>query len=108
MPSKDEKQPINWSGLTSVSFAGVQIAAIAGVALVVVAASELVVRAWEVPSYVFPLPSEIASALYRSFPLIWPHLLVTLQELGLGYAIGAVVGILLAALITQFPFVEKS
>ena len=107
MPTKDEKQPINWSALTSVSFAGVQIAAIAGVALVVVAASELAVRAWDIPSYVFPLPSEIASALYRSFPLILPHLLVTLQELGLGYAIGAVVGILLAALITQFPFVEK-
>ena len=104
---KDEKQPINWSALTSVSFAGVQIAAIVGVALVVVVASELAVRAWDIPSYVFPLPSEIASALYRSFPLILPHLLVTLQELGLGYAIGAVVGILLAALITQFPFVEK-
>ena len=84
MSTKGEKQPINWSALTSVSFASVQIAVIAGVALVVVAASELVVRAWDIPSYVFPLPSEIASALYRSFPLIWPHLLVTLQELGPG------------------------
>ena len=107
MSAKNEKQPINWSALTSVSFAGLQVAVIAGVAVAVVVVSELVVRAWDIPSYVFPLPSEIASALYRSFPLLWPHLLVTLQELGLGYAIGAVAGILLAALITQFPFVEK-
>ena len=34
-------------------------------------------------------------------------LLITLQELLTGYAVGAVIGILLAGVITQFPFIEK-
>ena len=103
----DEKRAIGWSALTSVNFAGTQIAIIAGLAVVVITAVELAVRAFHIPSYVFPPPSEIFGALIRAFPLLWPHLLVTLQELGIGYAIGAIIGIALAAIITQFPFVEK-
>jgi NitT/TauT family transport system permease protein len=37
---------------------------------------------------------------------MWPHFLVTMRELFIGYAIGASIGILLAAIITQFPFIE--
>jgi NitT/TauT family transport system substrate-binding protein len=39
--------------------------------------------------------------------VLWPHVVVTLKELILGFAIGATVGLVLAAIITQFPFVEK-
>ena len=38
---------------------------------------------------------------------IWPHLLTTLYELVVGFAIGGAIGFVLAAVITQFPFVEK-
>ena len=55
-----------------------------------------------------PRPSAVGSALFHHFDdLFWPHVKVTLFELGVGYAIGATIGILLAAVITQFPFVEK-
>jgi NitT/TauT family transport system permease protein len=103
----DENRSIDWSALTSVNFAGTQIAIIIGLAVLVITAVELGVRAFHIPSYVFPPPSEIFGALVRTFPLLVPHLSVTLQELGVGYAIGAIIGILLAAVITQFPLVEK-
>ena len=48
-----------------------------------------------------------AMALVTDFPLIAPHLGYTLVELFSGFAIGSAVGLVLAAVITQFPFVEK-
>jgi NitT/TauT family transport system permease protein len=54
-----------------------------------------------------PTPSQIAGALIRDFHLIAPHIGVTLTELVVGFAIGASVGFVLAAVITQFPLVEK-
>lgn len=102
-----EEELIDFSTLTSMDFAGTQIAAIVGLAAVIIGGIELAVRAFEVPAYVFPPPSAIFRALLESFPTLWPHLLVTLKELAIGYAIGASIGIILAAVITQFPFVEK-
>ncbi|MBW7884251.1 MAG: ABC transporter permease [Caldilineaceae bacterium] len=98
---------IDWSALTSVNIAGRQLALILVVAVVVVIGMEIAVVIFRVPSYVFPRPSEIAGALVNNFPTVWPHLLVTLQQLIIGYTIGAAIGILLAAIVTQFPIVEK-
>ena len=78
------------------------------VAVAIVGGLEIVCRVFDVPAYTFPKPSAIGEALWTNFrPLYWEHLLVTLKVLFAGYLIGAVVGILLAAVITQFPFVEK-
>ncbi len=41
------------------------------------------------------------------FEFIAPHLGHTLVELFVGYAVGASIGLILAAVITQFPFAEK-
>jgi NitT/TauT family transport system permease protein len=60
-----------------------------------------------VPQYILPTPSQIAWALVTDFRFIWPHILVTLAELAIGFAIGGSIGLVLAAVITQFPFVEK-
>ena len=54
-----------------------------------------------------PKPSEIAVALVTDFPFIAPHLGNTLVELFAGFAIGASAGLILAAVITQFPLAEK-
>lgn len=78
------------------------------VACGVIGGLEVIVRVFDVPAYTFPAPSAIGKSLYHNFgPLYWPHLLVTLKVLLLGYFIGATIGILLAAVITQFPFAEK-
>ena len=69
--------------------------------------AELLLLAFGVPQYVLPRPSEIARALVTDFHLIAPHLGHTLVELLSGFTIGAVTGLVLAAVITQFPFAEK-
>src|SRR5687767_3605374 len=99
----------NWSAMTSAGFARSWIEAMAIVllAVVVVGGIELYVQVRDVPAYSFPAPSEIGQALWENFDLFWPHLKATLRVMFAGYAIGAAIGIVLAAVITQFPFVEK-
>jgi NitT/TauT family transport system permease protein len=77
------------------------------VAVVIIGGTELLLRWFQVPQYVLPTPSEIAVALVTEFPNLWPHFLITLKELFVGFAIGGAIGFVLAAVITQFPFVEK-
>lgn len=77
------------------------------VAVVIIGGSELLLKWFGVPQYVLPTPSLIITALFTEWGFIWPHLLVTLYELLVGFAIGASIGFVLAAVITQFPFVEK-
>jgi NitT/TauT family transport system permease protein len=86
---------------------GAEILAIILVAVVVIGGVELSLRYFEVPHYIMPPPSAIVAALFTEFPLILPHLGYTLVELLGGFSIGAVIGLLLAAVITQFPFAEK-
>ena len=65
-------------------------------------------RYFEVPQYILPTPSAIASVFGSpEIGTIFKHYAYTLVELFSGYAIGASVGLALAAVITQFPFVEK-
>jgi len=84
-----------------------EIAAIVSVAIVIVGGAELWIRLAEVPQYVLPAPSAVIRALFADFEFIGPHLVHTLIELFSGYAIGASIGLVLAAVITQFPFAEK-
>ncbi|TIW22796.1 MAG: ABC transporter permease [Mesorhizobium sp.] len=86
---------------------GAEVAAILAVAVVIIGGIELALRLLHVPQYIMPPPSSIVYALFDEFPLIAPHLGYTLVELVSGFAIGAIVGLVMAAVITQFPFAEK-
>lgn len=86
---------------------GRELAAILAVAVLVIGGIELALKIFNVPLYIMPPPSAIAAALFTEFPLIMPHLGHTLVELLAGFAIGATIGLILAAVITQFPFAEK-
>ena len=86
---------------------GAEILAIVAVAVLIIGGSELALLFFEVPQYIMPRPSQIVWALFDEFPLIAPHLGYTLVELISGFTIGSIVGLILAALITQFPFAEK-
>lgn len=77
------------------------------VAVVIIGGMEILLITLEVPHYVLPTPSQIGIALVTEWKFLQPHLLVTLYELFAGFAMGASAGFLLAAVITQFPFVEK-
>jgi NitT/TauT family transport system permease protein len=99
----------NWSALTSTSFARSWAEAISifVVAILVIGGAEILLRVFHVPAYTLPTPSSVGQALVTNFGLFAPHLAATLKVMFSGYAIGAVIGIVLAALITQFPFAEK-
>lgn len=84
-----------------------QILGIVGVAVIVIGSWELLVRVLEVPEFVFPTPSAIVVALVKSLPTVYPHFFVTLGELVSGYIIGASIGLFLAAVLTQIPYMEK-
>jgi NitT/TauT family transport system permease protein len=115
IPEFNKKQEIAaGSGLAGLSsFAGgdhrtkLEVFVIALVAVVIVGGSELMLRYFEVPQYILPKPSQIVTALFTEWPYIWPHLITTLYEMLFGFAIGGSLGFFLAAVITQFPFVEK-
>ncbi len=108
-----QEAPAGLSNMSALATTGIakswgEAALLVAVAVALVGGLEIVCRVFDVPAYTFPKPSEIGEALWTNFrPLYWEHLLVTLQVLFTGYIIGAVVGIVLAAVITQFPFVEK-
>ncbi|HWL67866.1 MAG TPA: ABC transporter permease [Geminicoccus sp.] len=100
----------NWSGVAGqlgLIKSGREWALIAFVALALIGGMELLLRLYEVPTYIMPTPSLIAAALVRDFPLLAPHVGHTLVELLTGFAIGATVGFVLAALVTQFPLLER-
>lgn len=85
-----------------------ELAAIIGVAMLIIGGSEFLLRIFDVPAYIMPTPSSIAAVfLSNEVPVIATHFGHTLLELFVGYAIGATIGMLLAAIITQFPFAEK-
>ena len=84
-----------------------EVLAIVAIAVVVIGSTEIALRAFNVPQYIMPPPSLIAEALVTEFPIILPQLGHTLVELVSGFSIGALIGLILAAVITQFPFVEK-
>jgi len=99
----------NWTALTSGPGARTwfEIIAIVLVAVLVIGGTELWISVFKVPQYIFPSPSLIGASMIRDFPVLWPHILVTVKELVIGFAIGATIGMVLAALITQSPFAEK-
>jgi NitT/TauT family transport system permease protein len=98
----------NWSALTKVQKRTVgEVILIILFAVCIVGGLEAYVIIYEVPQFVFPRPSAIATALFTDFEFILPHLGHTLVELFSGFFIGASIGLILAGVITQFPFVEK-
>jgi NitT/TauT family transport system permease protein len=115
IPSFEEPQardhgPIDWSALTSMRTAksALEIFTIAAIAVAVFFGVELYLRLSNTPTYVFPKPTAVVKTLFTEFGSLYAHdLWVTMQEFLAGLAIGASIGLLLAALITQKPFAEK-
>lgn len=95
--------------LTGAKFAksGAEILGLILFAVAIIGGLEIIVRTFDVKPYVFPRPSDIGTTLVRDFDAFWPHVIVTVRELLVGLSIGATIGIIMAAVITQFPYLEK-
>jgi len=104
-------ESVSLSSMASLGLGGhrtkLEVAVIVLVAVTIVGGTELLLTLFDVPHYVLPKPSQIITALFTEWKFLWPHLLITLYELFIGFAIGGSIGFILAAVITQFPFVEK-
>ena len=99
-----------WSAIASVgggARSGRDAALIALTAAIIIGGAEFLIRFFRIPVYVMPAPSRIFVTLFTNFHFFLPHILVTLHELFLGFAIGASIGFVLAMVVTQYPLAEK-
>jgi NitT/TauT family transport system permease protein len=115
IPEFNKKQAaaagVGLSGMTALGLGGhrtkLEVLVIILVAVFIIGGTEFLLTLFKVPHYVLPKPSQIIMALFTEWKFLWPHLLITLYELFVGFAIGGSIGFIMAAVITQFPFVEK-
>jgi NitT/TauT family transport system permease protein len=78
--------------------------------IVIIAGWEWVVKLLEIPRIVLPAPSRIVRAIITMFTErnLAFHFGITLYETLAGFLIGGITGLLLGALVSQFPLVEKT
>jgi NitT/TauT family transport system permease protein len=101
---------IDWTAFTSMRTArsALEIGTILGIAAGVFFLVQGILMWTNEPEYVIPRPISVVKALGTDFELNYGHpLWVTAQEFLIGVAIGSTIGLILAAVITQKPFVEK-
>jgi NitT/TauT family transport system permease protein len=72
-----------------------------------VVAWQVLVVALHVRTFVLPAPTVIVARILRSWPIIFPNLLVTLEETLIGFALGAAIGFVLALLIAYSRLLER-
>jgi NitT/TauT family transport system permease protein len=66
-------------------------------------------RWFDISSLVLPAPLSIAQKLYTMFAsgTIWPHLWATLVEIVSGFVFGVAAGLILGAMISLIPVIER-
>lgn len=70
---------------------------------------EIIVRVFNIPAFILPSPTRILSKFFANFfGILIPNMLVTLQEIILGFIIGVPIGIVLAAFMTQYKIIDKA
>jgi NitT/TauT family transport system permease protein len=69
---------------------------------------ELIVRTFNIPVYIFPPPSLVASAMVKYANSLSSHFCVTLYETLVGFAAGALTGVAIAICITYSNFLRNA
>ncbi|MEP0519255.1 MAG: ABC transporter permease [Hyphomicrobiales bacterium] len=69
---------------------------------------QLGVRLFEVPTYIAPAPSDVATEFVEKFPLLVKNFWPTLYESVLGFFAGNLAAILIAIAFVHYKFVEKA
>jgi NitT/TauT family transport system permease protein len=77
--------------------------------VVIVAAWQAACIFFRIPAFILPLPGAVWDALVDSVTSgeIWPHLVYTLESTLIGFAISAVLGIALGALLAESAIFER-
>nr|WP_245192580.1 ABC transporter permease [Arthrobacter pigmenti] len=66
------------------------------------------VRIFDIPAFLLPSPISVAESGLENAELLWRHSAVTLVETLIGFALSAVVGILLAVIMVASPSVGRA
>lgn len=70
---------------------------------------EYIARTGKVSEYILPAPSKIVTGVIQKFPGdIWPHFWLTLKVMLIGFVSATILGMLLAALISQSGLVTTA
>jgi ABC-type nitrate/sulfonate/bicarbonate transport system permease component len=78
------------------------------VLVLIVAALEILTRSLGISREVLPPPSQVVLKTADAFPTLLPHILFTLQVILIGYIIAVPIGMLLAALFSQFNLLTQA
>lgn len=78
------------------------------VLLAFLAAWEFLPPALDVETFILPTPSQIAQQLVEDWSLLWPALLVTLQEILLGFALAFLIAMLLGFLVAHSRIINRA
>ncbi|MSQ72434.1 MAG: ABC transporter permease [Betaproteobacteria bacterium] len=77
--------------------------------IVVVGGWELTVRIFEIPKIILPTPSSVAVAMWTGMQGdMLMHFGITFYEVLAGFVLGSLFGLILGALIGQFPLLERT
>jgi putative hydroxymethylpyrimidine transport system permease protein len=104
-----EKRAIAWQGGSARSRSFFKLY---GLAILITVAGiglwELIIRLGHVPEYLIPAPSEIAADMKTDWPVLEPALLVTLEEILLGFLISVAAGVGIAVLLHLSPSLRRA
>jgi ABC-type nitrate/sulfonate/bicarbonate transport system permease component len=68
---------------------------------------EVLTRAFEVPNFLLPTPTDVARLMVQEWPLIQMHSLATLGSILSGYVTAVLFALAVSALMIRFPLVER-
>jgi NitT/TauT family transport system permease protein len=75
---------------------------------VVIVGWELAVAWLHVPKFILPRPSEIVVEIFQNWPVFWPEVLFTLQNVLLGFALAFVVSMVLGFAVAHWTIVNRA
>jgi ABC-type nitrate/sulfonate/bicarbonate transport system permease component len=75
--------------------------------IVLVVLWQVLTRAFDVPNFLLPAPSDVAVLMVKEWPLIQMHSLATIGSILSGYAAAVLFALVVSALMIRFPLVER-
>jgi NitT/TauT family transport system permease protein len=63
---------------------------------------------WAIPDYLLPGPFAVIKTMFSEWPLIYPHVLITLYETGVGFILALIIAIPVSVAVVWWKPVEKT
>jgi ABC-type nitrate/sulfonate/bicarbonate transport system permease component len=68
---------------------------------------QVLARAFEVPAFLLPAPTDIVRLMIEEWPLIQMHSLATIWSIATGYVAASAFALLISAVMIRYPLVER-